>query len=172
VVTFPSVFHELVCIANYYIEDECLAKFSSTGAPDEEHVDKPAKNTCAWLFDLSFQSWYEWRDSKDSGIMLLTGDIGTGKSTLARGAIDALRAHPPELGRSVSASFCSRGQVVPKYHEVILRGLLHGIAKDDEEAREVLVDFCCRNDRNYAKGENSQRIHRSRNFRGLFHRMR
>lgn len=115
-----------------------------TGTPNEESVDLryPAKKTCDWVYDCpesdELQPWRDWRDSKDSGIMLLTGGIGTGKSTLALNAIDALRNYPSSQCRLVSASFC-KDQAVYNRCEAILRGLLYGIARGDRAARDVLV---------------------------------
>lgn len=107
------------------------------------HIDKPAERTCAWVYDCSdcsyLQPWRDWKDSKDSGIMLLTGGIGTGKSTLALNAIDALRNYPSSECRSVSASFC-KYQADYNNFEAILRGLLYGIARDNREARDILLN--------------------------------
>ena len=136
------------------IGDECLREIHDIGTLNEESVDirKPAERTCVWVYDRSnsngLQSWRDWRDSKDSGIMLLTGGIGTGKSTLALSAIDALRNCPSLQCRLVSASFC-KDQAAYNHCEAILCGLLYGIARDDWEARDILVQH--RDNSNSAK---------------------
>jgi hypothetical protein len=80
---------------------------------------------------------------------LLTGEIGTGKSTLAIKAIEALRCHPSKSYRIVSASFC-RGQAA---HEAIIRGLLYGIAQRNQEALDVVVDCSYQDAHNHVKGQ-------------------
>ena len=131
-----------------------MKEIHDTGTPNEESVDirNPAERTCTWVFDRSesnyLRPWRDWRDSKDSGIMLLTGGIGTGKSTLALSAIDVLQNCPSPQCRLVSASFC-KDQAAYNSCEAILRGLLYGIARDDREARDILVHH--RDDSNHAK---------------------
>lgn len=70
--------------------------------------------------------------------MLLTGGIGTGKSTLTLNTIDALRNYPSSQCRLVSASFC-KDQAAYNRCEAILRRLLYGITRGDRAARGVLV---------------------------------
>ncbi|KAF2102819.1 hypothetical protein NA57DRAFT_71804 [Rhizodiscina lignyota] len=124
---------------------ECLKEIYDNGTPNEEKVDipKPAEDTCKWVYDSSdsreLQPWRDWRDSKESGIMLIVGGIGTGKSTLAFNAINALRNFPSSQSRLVSASFC-RAQMKFDNEEAILCGLLYGVVREDEEAMNILVE--------------------------------
>ena len=91
---------------------ECLKELHDTGARNEMGVDlgRPADGICDWVYDKSdsreLRIWRDWRDSSDSGILLLTGDIGTGKSTLAFQLVDALRNDPALQSRLVIACFC------------------------------------------------------------------
>ncbi|KAF2421805.1 hypothetical protein EJ08DRAFT_490822 [Tothia fuscella] len=131
-----------------------MREIHDAGTPNEENVGigHPAADTCGWIYDRSnsneLQPWREWRDSEDSSIMLLTGDIGTGKSTLTLNVIDVLRNRPSLDCRLVSAAFC-RDQAAYNSCEAILRGLLYGIARHDREARDNLVRY--RDSSNLAK---------------------
>ena len=137
--------------------EECMKEIHDKGTLDEEIVElrNPAEKTCTWVYDHSdscdVKLWCDWRDSKVSGIMLLTGGIGTGKSTLALNAIDALRNYPSPQCRLVSASFC-KDQTAYNHCEAILRGLLYGLVRDDPEARNILVRY-----RNSSNGAGSGR---------------
>lgn len=141
-----------------------MKEIHDAGTPNEENADirDPAKESCAWVYDRSNEKsvWNDWRDANVSGIMLVTGGVGTGKSTLALKAIDALRICP--YPRCVSASFC-KNQAAYNSCEAILRGLLYGIVRDDREARDILVHH--RDDSSKAKV--GRDLNAFSNFNGL-----
>lgn len=129
--------------AYFVTAEECLKELYNTGAPDESGsgLELPANGTCEWIEDESdspdLRSWRNWKASSRSEILLLTGDIGTGKSTLALRLVKTLRISPSSNSRSVVACFCKfQGEDTSK---TILRCLLYGLAMESIVAKRLVV---------------------------------
>ena len=91
----------------------------------------PIQGTCDWF--LEHPAYRAWLGETAPGVLLLTGEAGTGKSILSSFIIDDLRAiapSPPSHAPAVVYFFCDDKVETQRTATAVLRGVLHQILSE------------------------------------------
>ncbi|KAF1987853.1 hypothetical protein K402DRAFT_403073 [Aulographum hederae CBS 113979] len=118
---------------------ECKAELLKVGGNWvlDSDVGQPAKGTCEWLLEQDESvpiEWQNWRDTKESAMLLVTGGIGIGKSVFSEGVAKKLA----RADRAVAIYHCQDDNIHDTNEEVF-RGLLYQLANQSPDASDALT---------------------------------
>ena len=98
------------------------------------NLDHPAEGTCRWSTETA--EYKTWSQSDESSILWLTGNAGSGKTTLTNFLVDYLQQpanHTHGRRQAVYSWFCTRDTEVLRDARSLLRNLIVQILSSEQE---------------------------------------